>query len=141
RRGVGLGLRDPPPARGLCAGRGGAFRRLPPSRDRGRAAGAQPPARRPGRFLGGPRGVELNGGSARERPAAMGCMRLSTDPDRDDARAIATLHAALDAGVTLLDTADAYARDDSEIGHNERLVASALSSWRGDRSRITVATK
>ena len=33
-------------------------------------------------------------------------MRLSTEPDPDDARAIAGLHAALDAGVTLLDTAN-----------------------------------
>ena len=39
---------------------------------------------------------------------ALGCMRLSTERDRDDARAIAVLHAAFDAGVTLLDTADAY---------------------------------
>jgi aryl-alcohol dehydrogenase-like predicted oxidoreductase/predicted kinase len=71
----------------------------------------------------------------------MGCMRLSTDRDRDDVRAIAVLHAAFDAGVTFFDTADAYALDDREIGHNERLVASALASWKGDRSRIVVATK
>ena len=42
------------------------------------------------------------------RPLALGCMRLSTEPDRDEAAAIVVLHAALDAGVTLLDTADAY---------------------------------
>ena len=63
----------------------------------------------------------------------MGCMRLSTAPDRDDARAIAVIHAALDAGVRLLDTADAYAHDASEMGHNERLIAQALRSWSGDR--------
>ncbi len=40
--------------------------------------------------------------------AGMGCMRLSTDPDRDETRGIAVLHAALDHGITLLDTADAY---------------------------------
>ena len=51
---------------------------------------------------------------------ALGCMRLSTEPDRDDLRSIAVLHAALNAGVTLLDTADAYCWDDSETGHNER---------------------
>ena len=71
----------------------------------------------------------------------LGCMRLSTERDRDDARSIAVLHAALDAGVTLLDTADAYCWDDSERGHNQRLIARALSTWNGDRSRITVATK
>lgn len=68
-------------------------------------------------------------------------MRLSTAADRDDARALATLHAALDAGVTLLDTADAYCLDDTETGHNERLIARALETWSGDRAGITVATK
>ena len=72
---------------------------------------------------------------------AIGCMRLSTDPDRDDDRSVEVLHAAFDAGVTFLDTADAYCLDDRDLGHNERLIARALSSWPGDRSRITIATK
>ena len=42
------------------------------------------------------------------RPIALGCMRLSTERDRDDARSIAVLHAGLDAGVTLVDSAAAY---------------------------------
>jgi aryl-alcohol dehydrogenase-like predicted oxidoreductase/predicted kinase len=71
----------------------------------------------------------------------MGCMRLSTDPARDEEHTIRVLHAALDAGVTFLDTADAYAWNDDETGHNEQLIARALASWSGDRSRITVATK
>ena len=75
------------------------------------------------------------------RPAALGCMRLSTERDRNDANSITVLHAAFDAGVTLLDTADAYCLDESEHGHNERLIARALSTWCGDRSRIGVATK
>ena len=68
-------------------------------------------------------------------------MRLSTEADRDDARAVSVLHAALDAGVTLLDTADAYCLDEHDAGHNERLIARALGSWDGDLSRIVVATK
>ena len=68
-------------------------------------------------------------------------MRLSTTRDRDETRAIAVLHAALDAGVTFLDTADAYCLDHTDIGHNERLIARALATWPGDRSRIVVATK
>jgi aryl-alcohol dehydrogenase-like predicted oxidoreductase/histidinol phosphatase-like enzyme/predicted kinase len=71
----------------------------------------------------------------------LGCMRLSTEPDRDEARSLAVLHAAFDAGVTFFDTADAYCWDDSERGHNERLIATALATWPGDRSRIRVATK
>ena len=71
----------------------------------------------------------------------LGCMRLSTASDRDDDRGVAVIRAALDAGVTLLDTADAYCHDESDVGHNERLIAHALDGWRGDRTRITVATK
>ena len=73
--------------------------------------------------------------------AGMGCMRLSTELDRDEVRAIAVLHAAFDAGVTLLDTADAYCLDHTEIGHNERLIARAIATWPGDASRIVAATK
>ena len=50
------------------------------------------------------------------------------------------MHAALDAGVTLIDTADAYARDESEFGHNEALVAAALRSY-GRHADVLVATK
>src|SRR6185295_16566797 len=71
----------------------------------------------------------------------MGCMRLSTEPDRDEARAIEVLHAALDVGVNFFDTADAYCLSDSETGHNEQLIARAVNTWRGDRSRIVIATK
>ena len=80
-------------------------------------------------------------GAAGHRPLAIGCMRLSTEPDRDEGRAVATLHAALDAGVTLLDTADAYCWESGETGHNERLVARAVASWSGDASSVRVATK
>jgi aryl-alcohol dehydrogenase-like predicted oxidoreductase/histidinol phosphatase-like enzyme len=68
-------------------------------------------------------------------------MRLSTATDRNDDNSLAVIHAALDAGATLLDTSDAYCRDEAETGHNERVIARALSSWNGDRSTITVATK
>ena len=72
----------------------------------------------------------------------LGAMPLSTKDDRpspEDARAV--VHAALDAGVTLVDTADAYAGDEAEFGHNEELVAAALASYGGDTSRVLVATK
>jgi len=77
----------------------------------------------------------------RPRPIGMGCMRLSTERERDDDRAVAVLHAAFDGGVTFLDTADAYCLDDSDVGHNERLIARAFTSWKGDRSHLVVATK
>jgi aryl-alcohol dehydrogenase-like predicted oxidoreductase/predicted kinase len=68
-------------------------------------------------------------------------MRLSTERDRDDSRAVDILHAAFDAGIRLLDTADAYCLDASEAGHNERLIARAIDTWSGDSSGIRVATK
>ena len=57
-------------------------------------------------------------------------MRFSTAKDRDDARSLEVIRAALDAGIELLDTADAYALDDSDVGHNERLLARALAGRR-----------
>ncbi|MBN9180216.1 MAG: aldo/keto reductase, partial [Microbacterium sp.] len=51
------------------------------------------------------------------------------------------VHAALDAGVTLIDTADAYHRDDDEVGHNEELIAEALRTYSDDTSDVLVATK
>ena len=71
-------------------------------------------------------------------------MSVQGRPDRD--RAIRTIHAALDAGVTFIDTADAYHLGSDtvghdETGHNEKLVAEALRSWSGVADQILVATK
>ncbi|SFL16663.1 aldo/keto reductase [Geodermatophilus ruber] len=72
----------------------------------------------------------------------LGAMLLSTREDRPSpADAEATVHAALDAGVTLIDTADAYAHDESEFGHNESLVAAALASYGSSTTDVLVATK
>ena len=60
-------------------------------------------------------------------------------PPRDEA--IAMIHAALDAGVTFIDTADIYAPSWDEMGHNERIVRDALASWDGDPAGILVGTK
>src|SRR5688572_33501000 len=69
----------------------------------------------------------------------LGCMRLSTETDRNEERAIEVIHAALDAGITFLDTADVYCWNDRDIGHNERLIARALATRSKDR--LTIATK
>lgn len=68
-------------------------------------------------------------------------MHLSIQDRPSEEQGIRVIHAALDTGVTLIDTADAYCLDDGEIGHNERLIARALESWQGDRARLIVATK
>jgi aryl-alcohol dehydrogenase-like predicted oxidoreductase len=68
----------------------------------------------------------------------LGGMPLSIEgrPDRD--RALATVRAAVEAGVTLIDTADAYSMDDTDFGHNEELIAEAL---RGLDADVFIATK
>ena len=66
---------------------------------------------------------------------------MSIEGRPDDARSIATIHAALDAGVTLIDTADAYHLHATDVGHNEELIARALRSYGGDTSAVLVATK
>ena len=71
----------------------------------------------------------------------LGEMPMSLAGRPDEAQSVRTIHAALDAGVTLIDTADAYCIDESEVGHGERLVAGALTAWPGDRDRVLVATK
>ena len=71
----------------------------------------------------------------------LGGMPLSIEGRPDTDRAIRTIHAALDAGVTLIDTADSYHRGAGEVGHNERLIARGLATYGGDTSDVLVATK
>jgi aryl-alcohol dehydrogenase-like predicted oxidoreductase len=74
----------------------------------------------------------------------LGAMPLSMNNDKvypEPADAIATIHAALDAGITLIDTADIYAPTWDQMGHNERLVGEAVRTWGGDTSGLLVTTK
>jgi aryl-alcohol dehydrogenase-like predicted oxidoreductase len=71
-------------------------------------------------------------------PIGLGGMPMSLAGRPPEERSIRTIHAALDAGVNLIDTADAYSVDDTDVGHNERLIAKAL---RGRRDGVLVATK
>jgi len=78
-------------------------------------------------------------GSAELR-VGLGCMRLSTDADRDEERALATVGAAVDAGISVFDTARAYGLDEGDAGHNERLLARALRRS-GAAGRARIVTK
>ena len=71
----------------------------------------------------------------------LGGMPMSIEGRPERSRSIATIHAALEAGITLIDTADAYHEGADEVGHNETLIAEALSSYGGDTSDVLVATK
>jgi aryl-alcohol dehydrogenase-like predicted oxidoreductase len=71
----------------------------------------------------------------------LGAMHLSTDERPDESAAIRVVHTALDEGVTLIDTADAYTPRDHALGHNETMVAKALKAYGGDTDHVVVATK
>ncbi len=71
----------------------------------------------------------------------LGAMPMSLSNRPTEERAIATIHRALDLGVTLIDTADSYCLDESDKHHNERLIHKALQQYAGDTSQIVVATK
>jgi len=80
----------------------------------------------------------------------MGCMPLSFPHDRSPDLinqpevAISVIHAALDAGITLLDTADIYAPSWNSMGHNEILVGKALATWNAtpeQKSKVIITTK
>ncbi|AYV32098.1 General stress protein 69 [Streptomyces sp. ADI95-16] len=73
-------------------------------------------------------------GSLAVSAQGLGCMGMSHGYGAsDDAQSIATLHHALDCGVTLLDTADFYG-----TGHNEELIGRAVA---GRRDEVVLATK
>ena len=83
-------------------------------------------------------------------PVGLGAMPLSMATDRnkwlldDRPGAIAIIHAALDAGVNLIDTADIYAPAWNLMGHNELIIGEALRSWAAtpaQKSCVVIATK
>jgi aryl-alcohol dehydrogenase-like predicted oxidoreductase len=80
-------------------------------------------------------------GSSTVSAIGLGGMPLSIEGRPDRERALRTVHAALDEGVTFIDTADAYHLHADEVGHNEELIAEALRTWGGDASSVLVATK
>jgi aryl-alcohol dehydrogenase-like predicted oxidoreductase len=74
----------------------------------------------------------------------LGCMPLSNIKMVDHReQAIATIHHAIDLGITLLDTANVYSPTWDTFGHNESLVAEAVRSYSGsaDISKVIIATK
>ena len=74
----------------------------------------------------------------------LGAMPFSMNNDQrypSEADAVATVHAALDAGITFVDTADIYAPTWDTMGHNETIVGKALRSYGGSTDGVVVGTK
>jgi aryl-alcohol dehydrogenase-like predicted oxidoreductase len=80
-------------------------------------------------------------GSVQVSSIGLGGMPMSIEGRPDEDRSIRTIHAALEAGVTFIDTADAYHLHANDVGHNESLIAKAISSYGSDTSNVIVATK
>jgi aryl-alcohol dehydrogenase-like predicted oxidoreductase len=83
----------------------------------------------------------LGAGAPAVPTVGYGGMHLSLQDRPPEPEGVAVIHAALDAGVRLIDTADSYCLDDSDTGHNERLIARALREWSGPAHEVLVATK
>ncbi|WP_341525670.1 aldo/keto reductase [Nostoc sp. UHCC 0302] len=71
----------------------------------------------------------------------LGGMPMSLSNRPPESQSIEVIHRALDLGITFIDTADSYCKDESDKHHNERLIHKALSSYQGDVSQVIVATK
>jgi len=71
----------------------------------------------------------------------LGGMPMSIYNRPPESDSIQVIHRALDLGITFIDTADSYCKDESDKHHNERLIHKALSTYAGDTSQVVVATK
>ncbi len=85
--------------------------------------------------------TELNGTDREISAIGLGAMPLSISGRPPEDQAIDVIHRALDLGVTLIDTADSYCRDESDKHHNEKVIAKALDQYAEDTSDVVVATK
>ncbi|NJL09664.1 MAG: aldo/keto reductase [Calothrix sp. SM1_7_51] len=71
----------------------------------------------------------------------LGAMPMSIYNRPEESESIPVIHRALDLGITFIDTADSYCRDESDKHHNERLIYQALENYQGDTSHVFIATK
>jgi aryl-alcohol dehydrogenase-like predicted oxidoreductase len=70
-----------------------------------------------------------------------GAWNLSSAGRPPDDVGVRVIHAAIDAGMTLIDTADSYCIDENDFHHNEELIGRALRERPSDRQKVFIATK
>ena len=76
-------------------------------------------------------------------PIGLGAMPSSMSQGElpSEKQAIETIHAAMESGISLIDTADIYAPSWDQMGHNEKLVAKALKAYGGRPDGVVIASK
>ena len=80
-------------------------------------------------------------GDSQVSELGFGAWNLSSAGRPSDAEGVRAIHAAIDAGLTLIDTADSYCIDERDFHHNETLIGRALRERPADRERVFIATK
>lgn len=73
-------------------------------------------------------------------PIGLGAMPLSLARRPDEEQAIEVIHTFINGGGNFIDSANVYCVDDDDVGHNERLIAKALSQY-PNPNNVVVATK
>lgn len=84
--------------------------------------------------------VELGRTGLQLAAIGLGTMPLSLSGRPSEAQAVRTIAAYIELGGNFIDTANVYCQDDSDIGHNERLIGQALRQL-GKTGAVTVASK
>lgn len=82
----------------------------------------------------------LNRTGIQVQAIGLGGMPLSIDGRPSEEQAFSVIDAFVDCGGDFIDTANVYCLDDTELGHNERLIDRALRRA-GKRAEVTIATK
>ncbi|MBV6624025.1 MAG: aldo/keto reductase [Rivularia sp. (in: Bacteria)] len=85
--------------------------------------------------------IELGKSGVSTSAIGLGGMPMSVYERPSESQSINVIHRALDNGITFIDTADSYCKDESDKHHNEKLIHQALQSYDGDTSNVIVATK
>lgn len=83
---------------------------------------------------------QRNLGDLKVSAIGIGAMPMTATFEVDPELAEQAVHAAIDAGITFFDTADAYGPS-SEMGVNEKVLAAAMASYPGDKSNVIIGTK
>ncbi len=85
--------------------------------------------------------IQLGKSSVSASAIGLGGMPMSVYDRPTESQSIEVIHRALDLGITFIDTADSYCKDESDKHHNERLIHKALQTYSDDTSNVVVATK